>query len=72
MTPDTDRAARLPDLWARVTTAQPALSMPGACPHCSGPFRYVTHGGSACPRIKAVEYHPNGAVKRVEFREESR
>lgn len=22
---------------------------------------------STCPRIRAIEYHPNGTVKRVEF-----
>ena len=21
----------------------------------------------ACPKVKAIEYHPNGTVKRVEF-----
>lgn len=45
-----------------------SLSMPGACQHCSGPFQIVLHSGP-CPRIKAIEYHPNGAVKRIEFKE---
>ena len=33
----------------------------GACPHC-GMFHTTT-----CPRIAAIEYHPDGTVKRVEF-----
>ncbi len=41
----------------------------GTCPHCSGPFNAVYHTG-ACPRIKAIEYHPNGTLKRIEFRED--
>jgi hypothetical protein len=31
------------------------------CPHC-GLIHEMT-----CPKIKAIEYHPNGTVKRVEF-----
>jgi hypothetical protein len=31
------------------------------CPHCGG-----VHIGM-CPRIAYIEYHPWGAVKRVEF-----
>lgn len=42
------------------------LSIPGACPYCSSPWSAQIHGG-ACPRIKAIEYHPNGTVKRVEL-----
>lgn len=44
-----------------------AYNIPGACPHCSGAYNAVYHGGP-CPRVKAIEYHPNGAVKRVEFK----
>lgn len=33
------------------------------CQHC-GMTHYQT-----CPRIKAIEYHDNGTVKRVEFHE---
>lgn len=46
-----------------------ARSIPGACPHCSGPFSATIHSG-ACPRVKAIEYHPDGAVKRVELHPE--
>lgn len=40
----------------------------GYCPHCSQPSlrQYTFHGGH-CPRVKAIEYHPNGGVKRIEF-----
>lgn len=34
---------------------------PGMCPHCG-----YGHTGT-CPRIKAVEYHQDGTVKRVEY-----
>ena len=43
-----------------------AHQFPGACPHCSGPHSAVFHGGP-CPRIKAVEYYPDGSIKRVEY-----
>ncbi len=33
----------------------------GKCPHC-GCFHEST-----CPRIKAIEYHKGGGIKRVEF-----
>lgn len=38
----------------------------GGCPYCSGPSQAVFHGGT-CPLVKAIEYHPDGGVKRVEF-----
>jgi hypothetical protein len=47
-----------------------ALSVPGACPHCSSPFSAVIHGGP-CPRIRAIEYHPSGTVKRIEYHDEN-
>lgn len=33
----------------------------GACGHCG-----VYHSGP-CPRVKAIEYYPNGTIKRVEY-----
>ena len=36
---------------------------PVACPHC-GTYHIAT-----CPRIKAIEYHTNGTVKRIELHE---
>jgi hypothetical protein len=37
------------------------LAMPRQCGWCG-----MIHGPT-CPRIKAIEYYPNGTVKRVEF-----
>lgn len=37
------------------------MMKPQNCPHC-GMIHETT-----CPRISAIEYHPNGSVKRVEF-----
>jgi hypothetical protein len=39
------------------------------CPYCSNSGQQVYHGGK-CPLVKAVEYYPDGAVKRVEFYDE--
>lgn len=35
-----------------------------SCSYCG-----MYHPGIACPRVKAIEYHANGTVKRVEFHE---
>jgi hypothetical protein len=32
------------------------------CEHCGG-----SHVSRTCPRIKVIEYHENGQVKRIEF-----
>lgn len=37
------------------------FSMIAICEHCGG-----MHGGQ-CPRVKSIEYHESGAVKRVEY-----
>lgn len=37
---------------------------PGWCPHCG---RNVAHFGP-CPNIAAIEYYPNGTIKRIEYR----
>lgn len=34
------------------------------CSHCG-----MFHPGQTCPRIKAIEYFPNGMIKRIEFKE---
>ena len=41
---------------------------PGACPWCSRPLEHhwVFHNGP-CPRVKAIDYYPDGSIKRVEF-----
>lgn len=43
------------------TTAVPVPM--GGCQWCAG-----NHIGT-CPRVKSIEFHPNGAIKRVEFHE---
>jgi hypothetical protein len=35
----------------------------GMCPHCG-----MGHTGT-CPRIKAIDYYPDGTTKRVEYHE---
>lgn len=37
----------------------------GACQWCG------LHHGAQCPSVKAIEYYPDGKIKRVEFRGES-
>lgn len=37
------------------------VTLPAACPHC-GMYHQAT-----CPRVKAIEYHNDGTVKRIEF-----
>ena len=50
-------------------TSTTTLEVKGYCPYCSNPpYDYVYHGG-ACPKIKAIEYHPNGTVKRIEYKD---
>ena len=38
-----------------------------SCPYCGTDFSVVYHFGGMCPKVKAIEYFPNGAVKRVEL-----
>ena len=46
-----------------------AAKVEGYCPYCSSPpSTYVFHIGK-CPKVKAIEYHPNGTIKRIEFEE---
>ncbi len=37
-------------------------ALPSTCGHCG-----CVHVNQQCPRIKAIEYHPNGTVKRIEY-----
>ncbi len=32
------------------------------CPHCGG-----WHTNKRCPEVRAIEYHPDGSIKRVEY-----
>ena len=34
-----------------------------SCEHCGGTTPHV----GQCPRVSAIEYHPNGQIKRVEY-----
>ena len=37
------------------------------CSYCSNPpYNFIVHYGP-CPRIRAIEYYPNGSLKRVEL-----
>jgi hypothetical protein len=40
-----------------------ACSPGWACGYCGG---YPAHGPAQCPRVRAVEYYPDGSLKRVE------
>ena len=53
--------------YGRGTTLTVPYSL-GYCPWCSQPHlgSYVYHG-AACPKVKAIEYYPNGMIKRIEF-----
>lgn len=39
------------------------------CEHCSRPPSYVYHDGR-CPLVRAIEYYPDGGIKRIEFVDE--
>lgn len=55
-----------PGVYEAAAVAGAILSLPGVCQWCSSPTTGVWHQG-ACPRLKAIEYHPNGTVKRIEL-----
>lgn len=51
-----------------MTTGGPT---PEPCPYCSNPpHSLVYHYGGPCPKVKAIEYYPNGIIKKVEFKDE--
>lgn len=46
------------------STAVPTSTTAGTpCGYCG----LIHLGGGRCPSVKAIEYYPNGTVKRVEF-----
>jgi hypothetical protein len=51
---------------AAMAAAGLAHQMPGACRYCSSSIQATFHSG-ACPRIRSIEYHQDGTVKRVEL-----
>jgi len=40
------------------------------CGWCSNPPNHPVYHFGPCPRVRALEYHSNGRLKRVEFRGE--
>lgn len=40
-----------------------AANAAGECPYCSG----FPHLPSECPQVRAIDYYPDGGVKRVEL-----
>lgn len=45
-----------------------AVEQSQPCPYCSGNGVTVYHNGQ-CPKIKSVEYHPDGTVKKIEYKD---
>ena len=35
------------------------------CPYCSDQWNKVYHYGGSCPNIVEIEYHQNGAIKKI-------
>jgi hypothetical protein len=55
----------MPDEWSG-STAGVGTMLAMSCPYCGC---YPKHGPERCPRVAAIEYHPNfGGIKRIEFR----
>ncbi len=52
----------------RVSDALPrrhrAMEPTDACPFCLG----EPHGAEACPRVREIEYHPLGGIRKVVLR----
>ena len=49
----------------RVINTNPNLK---PCPYCSHDGCKVYHYG-VCPKVKAIEYYPDGTIKRIEYKE---
>lgn len=47
--------------------SQTDAGFPSHCGWCSHPPDHMVYHYGPCPRMKVIEYHPNGRVKRVEF-----
>ena len=57
-------------IWSSENWTEPSISFSNGqppCPHCSGNNTFVFHQGK-CPEVKAIEYHPNGQIKKIEYR----
>ena len=42
---------------------------PTYCPYCSNPPNYLAYHSGACPKVKSIEYYPDGTVKKIEFKD---
>jgi len=47
-------------------TGTASIKLDDACPYWSSEYSQVIHSGQ-CPKIKAIEYYPDGSKKRIEF-----
>lgn len=47
--------------------SQTDAGFPSHCGWCSDPPNHLVYHCGPCPRVKVIEYHPGGRVKRVEF-----
>jgi hypothetical protein len=52
----------MPSAYVSVPTYTSASTGTAPCQHCG------LHHQGVCPRVKAIEYYPDGTVKRVEFK----
>lgn len=47
------------------------LESPKPCGWCSNGFQQIYHSG-VCPKIESIEYHENGSIKKVIFKEQNK
>ena len=50
--------------------SQTGVVLDDYCRWCSQPPNYLVIHYGPCPCVKAIEYNPNGTIRRVEFQEE--
>jgi hypothetical protein len=56
--------------WSEWTSSTSVCRPDTVCPYCSDDFSWTTHVG-VCPKVKAFEYHKDGTLKRVEFKDDA-
>ena len=65
--PHRARSSAVEDFWRGDGWRPESSAVPQShCPYCAA----YSHNG-LCPRVKAIEYYPNGTVKRVELKDET-
>lgn len=52
-----------------IDSSNTTVNLPAPCPYCSSGINMAYHSGK-CPKVKSIEYHPNGTTKKVEFHDE--